>query len=381
RDYQIDPELAQDTAAVYAGRLKKIEAGLKEDGLDERTRLSIGLVTLTQFEEDRYLRHFKNGIISRAICERLITRVGRLREGARDGGLTGYQRAAGRLLSFTRRLRLALQLQRWMRIDRLLADQLSRRFETLLVTRMVLREMLVFNQRRIAPLLGQPMMRRLAEVLEERLVDTEQALEALKLQFPEYSARLQRQYLGRAALRLEAAQYRQMYADAMISQEVLDDLERDLMRRRQKLDSPPQMDLGLQLETMVAQVPIFSGLSRDRLRGIARLLKPRLAVPGEKLVRRGERGDAMYFISSGTVEVLVPGRAMPIRLSTGEFFGEMALVTRQRRNADVRSVTFCHLLVLHARDFDRLKDQDADLGAHIGSVAKARLAPAAARQP
>ena len=33
------------------------------------------------------------------------------------------------------------------------------------------------------------------------------------------------------------------------------------------------------------------------------LLVPRIALPDERIVRRGERGDAMFFIASGAVEV------------------------------------------------------------------------------
>ena len=47
------------------------------------------------------------------------------------------------------------------------------------------------------------------------------------------------------------------------------------------------------------------------------LLVARIALPGERLVRRGERGDAMYFIASGAVEVQPPGSKV-IRLGTGD---------------------------------------------------------------
>ncbi len=54
------------------------------------------------------------------------------------------------------------------------------------------------------------------------------------------------------------------------------------------------------------------------------LFRPKSALPGERVIRKGDRGDGMYFLSSGAVEVQLPGE--PIRLEPGAFFGEMALL-------------------------------------------------------
>jgi CPA1 family monovalent cation:H+ antiporter len=64
-----------------------------------------------------------------------------------------------------------------------------------------------------------------------------------------------------------------------------------------------------------------------------------------------------------------------VKLGTGDFFGEMALLSRQRRNADVRALGYCQLLVLDEKDFRRLVQKDADLQSHIQAVAEARRQP------
>jgi CRP-like cAMP-binding protein len=61
-------------------------------------------------------------------------------------------------------------------------------------------------------------------------------------------------------------------------------------------------------------------------------------VPNERVIRWGNRGDAVYFIASGAVEVRLPMRC--VRLGSGEFFGEMALLTGRRRQADVVALTY-----------------------------------------
>ena len=50
-------------------------------------------------------------------------------------------------------------------------------------------------------------------------------------------------------------------------------------------------------------------------------------------MREGERGDAVYFIASGAVEVILPDRRIP--LGSGDLFGELALLTGETRQADV----------------------------------------------
>ena len=57
----------------------------------------------------------------------------------------------------------------------------------------------------------------------------------------------------------------------------------------------------------------------------------------------------MYFIASGAAVVLIPGK--PVELGSGEFFGELALLTGQPRNADVVSLGYCRLLELSSRRF------------------------------
>jgi CRP-like cAMP-binding protein len=98
-------------------------------------------------------------------------------------------------------------------------------------------------------------------------------------------------------------------------------------------------------------------------------------VPDEVVVRAGERGDAMYFVASGAVAVKLPGRS--IELGSGTFFGELALLTGQRRNADVIALGFCKLLGLSSRDLQDLMQRDEQIRTAIETVAAERLKPQA----
>src|SRR5262249_2701762 len=92
-----------------------------------------------------------------------------------------------------------------------------------------------------------------------------------------------------------------------------------------------------------------------------------------------ERGDAMYFISSGAVEVRID--PIPVQLGTGDFFGELALLVTERRNADVVALGYCQLLSLAARDFHRLFGTEPALRDQIDAVADARTAATEALCP
>jgi CRP-like cAMP-binding protein len=89
---------------------------------------------------------------------------------------------------------------------------------------------------------------------------------------------------------------------------------------------------------------------------------------GELVVRQGQKGDCMYVIQSGKVEIFREegGRQIPLRVaSKGEFFGEMALVERMERSASVRVVGEARILTVDKRTFMRRVHEDPSLAFRI----------------
>jgi voltage-gated potassium channel len=126
---------------------------------------------------------------------------------------------------------------------------------------------------------------------------------------------------------------------------------------------------------MVARVPLFARLDAAAIADLVAILRARTVPSGTTIIRRGDRGDAMYLIASGRVEV--ESAVGKVVLEEGEFFGEMALLSREPRSATVTSVRSTDLLVLDADDFLRLVDRLPDIGTKVRAVAKDRR-PAAA---
>jgi voltage-gated potassium channel len=89
------------------------------------------------------------------------------------------------------------------------------------------------------------------------------------------------------------------------------------------------------------------------------------------VVRRGDAGDSMFFISSGEVEVRLPNGGS-VRLGEGAFFGEMALLERQPRSATVSTTRPTTLLVLYASDFYEIASHIPKLAEAVENEAKRR---------
>jgi CPA1 family monovalent cation:H+ antiporter len=261
-------------------------------------------------------------------------------------------------------------------VSRFLERQLSTRFEMLLVERIVLRALDDFAAGKLTAMLGRAVGEAARGALADRAEETGRSLDALRLQYPDYAGELERRFLRMAALRRERDEYERLYEDRLIGPDVRRALMREVTERAQA-ERRPKLDLRLDTATLVSRVPLFAAYGAEEAAAIGRLMRLAFAIPGQRLVSKGERGDAAWFIASGAVEVDM-GRDR-VRLGRGDFFGELALLTGGPRNADVTAIAFCELLVLQARDFQRFLDTNPQIRARVKAVAAERLgvAPAA----
>ena len=91
----------------------------------------------------------------------------------------------------------------------------------------------------------------------------------------------------------------------------------------------------------IAAVPLFSAVAKNHtfLKDLRGELERRRVPVGEMIIRRGDEGREMYFLTRGTVDVLrSPEDSEPIKtLPSGSTFGETALLTEEKRNAYIRA--------------------------------------------
>jgi len=257
-----------------------------------------------------------------------------------------------------------------LKLARPLQRQISVRFEALLIRRLALEELFHFVDSRLAALLGARVAELLGEVIAARSEATTRALDALRLQYPEYAEALDQRFLRQSGFRLSLSRFHDLYDEGLIGKEVFEDLEREHAAVRLMTDELPPLDLGLRAEELIGQFEMFAGLGAAELKALARLFRPRLLVPEEVVIRKGDRGNAMFLISSGAVEVVLPNGG--VRLGSGDFFGEMALLSRGRRQADVVALGYCRVLVLSAADFQRFLRDYPRAKAEIDRIADER---------
>ncbi len=88
----------------------------------------------------------------------------------------------------------------------------------------------------------------------------------------------------------------------------------------------------------------------------------------EIIVRQEERGDYMYEILDGQVEVLQEKEGKEVRLAVlgkGDFFGEMAIFEREARSATVRSLGEVRVLTVDKKILLRRISEDPSLALRI----------------
>jgi small-conductance mechanosensitive channel len=117
-----------------------------------------------------------------------------------------------------------------------------------------------------------------------------------------------------------------------------------------------QVDARKDVAKMLAGVSMLSRLSELERRQIADQAPVLTFAAGEPIVQQGAEGDSMFIIFSGSCEILkeAPGggpASHVVVLRAGDFFGEMSLLTGERRLASVRAHEDASLIVVSKQLF------------------------------
>ncbi len=122
---------------------------------------------------------------------------------------------------------------------------------------------------------------------------------------------------------------------------------------------------------VVARVPLFAKLDAVSVAEVMTLLRARVADAGEIILRRGDPTKAMYFITSGEVNIRLRDR--DVILGEGDFFGAVALLNHRASPIAVQALRKTHLLCLESDDFHGLLERDPALRQHLAQIAESRI--------
>jgi hypothetical protein len=120
------------------------------------------------------------------------------------------------------------------------------------------------------------------------------------------------------------------------------------------------------------RVPLFEGLSPDDLLRVAEVATEELHAAGGVLAEEGEVGDELHIVIDGAIRVELAGREIATR-GTGEYVGEMAIVSDQPRMASLVARDATRTLTIDGARFRRILRERPDVGLAVMRVLCDRL--------
>lgn len=139
-------------------------------------------------------------------------------------------------------------------------------------------------------------------------------------------------------------------------------------------DLPASLALEIMLylnRDMLMKVELFKNAQDVFVREAIQMLKPLIYLPNDYIIRQGEYGDCMYFLSSGELEVIINDKQVA-KLTAGSTFGETALLIGEKRNASIRTLTHSEVYRLSKSDFDNLRGRFPEFNEEIERIAQKR---------
>ena len=127
---------------------------------------------------------------------------------------------------------------------------------------------------------------------------------------------------------------------------------------------------------ILRQIPLFGTLPDDALADCAGYLMLRHIPAGQAVYQIGDHGDALFIIESGQVDLTDDANSLLLRAGTGDFFGEMALMTGKSRTETAHAVTDVNLWALYRTDFDALLVKHPQLSVALSQALRDHLSAA-----
>jgi CRP-like cAMP-binding protein len=127
---------------------------------------------------------------------------------------------------------------------------------------------------------------------------------------------------------------------------------------------------------LIRKVPLFSQCTKRELTAIAAAADLIQVPEGMALVTEGGHDRELMVIVDGNVEVRRGGRRIAT-LESGEFFGEIAMISGGPRTATVTTTSPSSLLVIGERQFGALVDETPSIATSVLQVLGERFQPKA----
>ena len=125
---------------------------------------------------------------------------------------------------------------------------------------------------------------------------------------------------------------------------------------------------------LLKRVPLFSKLGKQQLQQVAQIADELDLPAGKEMATQGDRGREFFVLLKGEADVTKDGRKIST-MREGDFFGEIALVTKMPRTATVTATSDVDVLVITERAFDNLLKTTPEIGRSVAEALAERVAP------
>src|SRR5215212_9588945 len=123
---------------------------------------------------------------------------------------------------------------------------------------------------------------------------------------------------------------------------------------------------------LLKRVPLFSRCTKKELEAIAAESDELFLPAGSELTKQGGHGREFMVIADGSADVEKDGLRIN-QLGSGDFVGEIALLSDRPRTATVTTTSPTRLLVLTDRAFERVTDSTPSIRASVMQALAERL--------
>ena len=119
------------------------------------------------------------------------------------------------------------------------------------------------------------------------------------------------------------------------------------------------------------KLPLFEDLPHKELERIAMWADEVDVAEGKHLIQQGAFGHEFFVIENGTAEVTHDGNVIA-ELSRGDYFGELALLEHQRRQATVTATTPLRVVVMFQREFEAMEHEMPEVAERVRATVARR---------
>jgi len=125
----------------------------------------------------------------------------------------------------------------------------------------------------------------------------------------------------------------------------------------------------MELVKLLRSNELFAGLTEEQFSKLAMIFEERTYNSGESVFSQGDKGDRLYLVREGFVEVVAETASADkalVQLGPGQSVGEIALIDQGARSASVRAITAGAIIASVGRAaFEQLCESDTAIGYRV----------------